>query len=199
VTEDADLGLRLVRAGYGVRTFDSDTYEEAPGDFVSLARQRTRWLKGWMQTALTHCRHPLRLFAELGWRRAGAVLAMFVGGVLGPLLGPFFAGRFIFDAIYGDLLRPQNSMETILTELWCGVAALGAVSLLWPLWLGIRRRRLGRHWRKIFMLPLWLAMLTFAAWRALSELWLRPFHWEKTEHGLARRETPAPFRRKATV
>jgi len=199
VTEDADLGLRLVRAGYGVRTFDSDTYEEAPGDFVALARQRTRWLKGWMQTALTHCRHPLRLFAELGWRRASAVMAMFVGGVLGPLFGPFFAARFIYDTVCGDLLRPQGSVETILAGLWCSVAALGAISLLWPLWLGLRRRGLVRHWRKLLCLPLWLAMLTFAAWRAFSELWLRPFHWEKTEHGLARRETPSPIRRTAIV
>ena len=92
VTEDADLGLRLARAGYDVRTFGSDTYEEAPGDFVALARQRTRWLKGWMQTALPHCRHPLRLIADLGPRRAGAVMAMFFGGVLGPLLGAFLRG-----------------------------------------------------------------------------------------------------------
>jgi len=199
VTEDADLGLRLVRAGYGVRTFNSDTYEEAPGDFVALTRQRTRWLKGWMQTALAHCRHPYRLFVDLGWRRASAVMAMFIGGVLGPLLGPFFAARFILDALYGDLLAPRSADEMILTLLWCGVAGLGAVSLLWPLWLGVRRRKLARHLPQLLLLPAWLAMLTFAAWRALSELWLRPFHWEKTEHGLARRETPAPLRRKATV
>ena len=33
VTEDADLGLRLARAGYAVRTFDSHTLEEAPATF----------------------------------------------------------------------------------------------------------------------------------------------------------------------
>ena len=191
--------MRLVRAGYGVRTFGSETYEEAPSDFAALTRQRTRWLKGWMQTALAHCRHPLRLFGELGWRRAGAVVAMFVGGVVGPLLGPFFAARFLHDAIYGDLLTPKDGVGIVLTALWCGVAALGAVSLLWPLWLGVRRRNLVRHRRNLLLLPLWLAMLTFAAWRALIELWLRPFHWEKTEHGFARRETPAPIRRKAIV
>lgn len=199
VTEDADLGLRLVRAGYAVRTFDSETWEEAPEDFAALARQRTRWLKGWMQTALAHCRHPLRLFGELGWRRAGAVIAMFVGGVLGPLFGPFFAARFLHDAIYEDLLRPRGGVETALAILWCGVAALGAVSLLWPLWMGVRRRKLVRHWRMLLFLPAWLAMLTFAAWRAFYELWMRPFHWEKTEHGFAHRETPAPIRQKATV
>jgi cellulose synthase/poly-beta-1,6-N-acetylglucosamine synthase-like glycosyltransferase len=199
VTEDADLGLRLARAGYGVRTFDSDTYEEAPGDFVALARQRTRWLKGWMQMALAHCRHPLRLVADLGPRSAGAVMAMFFGGVLGALLGPFFAARFMCDALYGALLRSTNVGDILLASLWCGVAGLGVISLVWPLWLGIRRRNLGSHWPKLALLPLWLAMLTFAAWRALFELWMRPFHWEKTEHGFSRRETPSPVRRKAIV
>jgi glycosyltransferase XagB len=30
-------------------------------------------------------------------------------------------------------------------------------------------------------------MLSLAAWRACFELWRRPFHWEKTEHGLTAR------------
>jgi cellulose synthase/poly-beta-1,6-N-acetylglucosamine synthase-like glycosyltransferase len=49
VTEDADLGLRLARAGYVVRTFESHTFEEAPATFHALVKQRTRWLKGWMR------------------------------------------------------------------------------------------------------------------------------------------------------
>ncbi len=49
VTEDADLGLRLARAGYIVKTFDSQTFEEAPLTFKDLLDQRTRWLKGWMR------------------------------------------------------------------------------------------------------------------------------------------------------
>jgi cellulose synthase/poly-beta-1,6-N-acetylglucosamine synthase-like glycosyltransferase len=52
VTEDADLGLRLARAGYIVKTFDSQTFEEAPLTFRALLDQRTRWLKGWMRLVM---------------------------------------------------------------------------------------------------------------------------------------------------
>jgi hypothetical protein len=52
VTEDADLGLRLARAGYIVKTFDSQTFEEAPLTFKALLDQRTRWLKGWMRLVM---------------------------------------------------------------------------------------------------------------------------------------------------
>ena len=50
VTEDADLGIRLARLGYRVGVISSTTWEEAPPTFNLWLKQRTRWLKGWMQT-----------------------------------------------------------------------------------------------------------------------------------------------------
>jgi cellulose synthase/poly-beta-1,6-N-acetylglucosamine synthase-like glycosyltransferase len=185
VTEDADIGLRLVRAGYALSTFDSHTYEEAPAEFRALVKQRTRWLKGWMQTALVHCGHPLRLVDDLGPRRAAAVLAMFVGNVLGPLLGPFLTVRLVYDALFGPLFAPANFLETTATILWCAVALSGAAALVLPLWFGAPKRGFSR--RALAFLPLWLLMLSLASWRAFHELWRRPFHWEKTAHGLTRR------------
>jgi cellulose synthase/poly-beta-1,6-N-acetylglucosamine synthase-like glycosyltransferase len=49
VTEDADLGIRLARAGWHVGVLNSTTWEEAPPTFRIWKGQRTRWLKGWMQ------------------------------------------------------------------------------------------------------------------------------------------------------
>jgi Glycosyl transferase family group 2 len=68
VTEDADLGMRLARAGYLCQVLDSTTYEEAPRRFMCWLRQRTRWLKGYMQTWLVHMRFPRALWRELGPR-----------------------------------------------------------------------------------------------------------------------------------
>jgi len=187
VTEDADLGLRLARAGYSVQTFDSHTFEEAPALFRALVKQRTRWFKGWMQTAIVHCRHPARLFADLGATRAFAVLAMFVGGVLGPLLGPLLMSRLAYDALFGALLAPKTAFETVCSALWCFLALSGAVALVWPLALGMKRRKLSSHRAALPWLPLWLLMLSIACWRAFFELWRKPFHWEKTEHGLTTR------------
>ncbi len=50
VTEDADLGLRLARLGFKVSVIPSDTWEEAPATAAQWFGQRTRWIKGWMQT-----------------------------------------------------------------------------------------------------------------------------------------------------
>jgi hypothetical protein len=53
--------------------------------------------------------------------------------------------------------------------------------------LGAERRGLRRHRGALVYLPLWLLMLSVASWRAFMELWLKPFYWEKTEHGLTLR------------
>jgi glycosyltransferase XagB len=49
VTEDADLGLRLARFGYGVGILPSSTQEEAPALIDAWLKQRRRWSKGWMR------------------------------------------------------------------------------------------------------------------------------------------------------
>ena len=54
MTEDADLGVRLARLGYQTGVLASTTWEEAPPVFGVWLTQRTRWLKGWMQTYLVH-------------------------------------------------------------------------------------------------------------------------------------------------
>ena len=56
VTEDADLGIRLHRLGWQTGVIASTTYEEAPQRWSVWLPQRTRWLKGWMQTYLVHTR-----------------------------------------------------------------------------------------------------------------------------------------------
>ena len=194
VTEDADLGLRLARAGYIVKTFASHTGEEAPVDVDAFLAQRSRWLKGWMQTAIVHCRDPLRLMRDLGLRRMLAVLGMFASGFVGPLLAPLLTTAFCYRAIFDDLLSPRTPAQIALSTLWCFLALSGAAAILWPLLLGMRRRGLTPFWPALLLLPLWQLLLSVAAWRALAELRDNPFLWRKTEHGLAPRvETAALY------
>lgn len=56
VTEDAELGLRLHGAGYRTAMLPSATLEEACAVAGPWLRQRTRWLKGYLQTWVVHTR-----------------------------------------------------------------------------------------------------------------------------------------------
>jgi len=193
VTEDADLGLRLARAGFAVRTFRSHTREEAPEAFGALLSQRGRWMKGWMQTTLAHCRDPRRLFKDLGPKRAIATLGMFAGGFAAPLIGPPLTLAFLWRAVFGDLLHPRDGFELALAAIWCSLAAGGLVASLCPILIGMRRAGLESLAPALLAAPAWKMMQSAAAWRALFELKSQPFLWRKTEHGLARRIEDAPL------
>jgi len=73
VTEDADLGLRVAAQGMTVSTLASTTLEEACCRPWPWIKQRTRWIKGYMQTALVHTRHPIRFVRAAGLHAAATL------------------------------------------------------------------------------------------------------------------------------
>ena len=88
VTEDADLGIRLARHGYRTAVLASTTWEEAPPRFGIWLRQRTRWLKGWMQTYLVHTRELSRLHRDLGCAASVGFHALMGGLIVSALVHP---------------------------------------------------------------------------------------------------------------
>ena len=68
VTEDAEIGLRLARCGYHCGMLPSLTYEEAAAHWDNWLHQRSRWIKGWLQTWLVAMRSPGLLLREIGLR-----------------------------------------------------------------------------------------------------------------------------------
>ncbi|MGB0540853.1 MAG: glycosyltransferase, partial [Paracoccaceae bacterium] len=56
VTEDADLGLHLSRAGLRCALLDSKTFEEATKTPLTWIKQRSRWQKGYFMTYWCHNR-----------------------------------------------------------------------------------------------------------------------------------------------
>ena len=88
VTEDADLGIRLARRGWKTRIIDSVTAEEANSDLGNWMRQRSRWIKGHIQTYLVHNRNPVRTWRDLGTRRFIAFQLTLGAGPLVMLASP---------------------------------------------------------------------------------------------------------------
>ena len=81
MTEDADLGVRLARRGLRAETLASRTLEEAPVSIGAWMAQRTRWMKGWMQTFIVHNRAPGLFLHDVGWR-AFVGFEVLVGGMI---------------------------------------------------------------------------------------------------------------------
>jgi cellulose synthase/poly-beta-1,6-N-acetylglucosamine synthase-like glycosyltransferase len=184
VTEDADLGFRLARFGYRSVTFDSTTYEEAPVTFKIWFGQRSRWMKGWMQTWAVHMREPRRLWRETGWRGFVTLNVMVGGNVLTALAYPVLVIELAAWALsVGTSIVPGWFFSGPLAPLHIATAAAGLLSTAVTGLMGLSRRgRLRSGWI-LAATPLYWGCLSIAAWRALLELWSNPYHWEKTEHG----------------
>ncbi|MEZ5774733.1 MAG: glycosyltransferase [Hyphomicrobiaceae bacterium] len=192
VTEDADLGVRLARLGWTTAMLDSTTSEEAPFRPLGWLRQRTRWLKGWMQTYAVHMRRPGRLLADLGlWRFLGFHLV--IGGqVLSALAHPVFFAWLVLQAASGELLAPPEGI--VASAFWWLAAVnlvLGYATAVVLALLAILRARCWRLLPSAVFMPLYWLLVSLAAYRALWQLVRDPFLWEKTEHGISRRRTTA--------
>ncbi|HVZ05705.1 glycosyltransferase family 2 protein [Hyphomicrobium sp.] len=197
VTEDADLGIRLARLGYEVSIIHSETSEEAPATWKTWRGQRTRWIKGWMQTYLVHMRRPVRLWRDLGgWRFAG--FQVIIGGmVFSILVHPWFYVLALMHGLGGGQVTPSGAFLRWV----CGVNLATGYCAAWLLTF-VTAMRSGSPLRLIsaIWLPLYWLAISWAAYRALVEFIFKPFHWEKTTHGLAgshQRDARKPNRKSA--
>jgi len=174
VTEDADLGLRLAQFGYRVAMLDSTTHEEAPAHLSAWIKQRSRWLKGYMQTWLVHGRNAKSLVRHVG---LGGFLAfqLFLGGaVLSARVNPLLWAIFLATSVMGH----DGGLA------WASAfGALGANGLLTLLAVVSRERRGFVPYG--FTVTFYWVLISIAGYRSLWQLATRPFHWEKTTHGLS--------------
>ncbi|KMK64955.1 glycosyltransferase family 2 protein [Puniceibacterium sp. IMCC21224] len=185
VTEDADLGIRLTQKGYRVGVIDSTTFEEANVSIPNWIRQRSRWIKGYMQTFLVHSRRPIHL-----WRTIGPLgvfgFIFFIGGTfLSGLLNPVFWTIFAVWMFFGtDVISPYFPPQILylsLINLLAGNGLLIYLTMVAP----FRRRWTDLAPWGITVVGYWVLM-TIASYKALSQLVFNPFYWEKTQHGLSK-------------
>ncbi len=186
VTEDADIGFRLARFGYRAETIEATTQEEAPADISAFMGQRRRWCKGWYQTLITLCRQPRRLLCEVGGLRATIMVLILLSSVLAPLGAPLGIILVLRTLVQGGPFWPSTGFEAFMATLAAAVLFGGFGAILWPALLGMKRRGLLRLWPSLLLLPAYYALISLAAWTSLYDLLVRPYHWCKTEHGLAK-------------
>jgi cellulose synthase/poly-beta-1,6-N-acetylglucosamine synthase-like glycosyltransferase len=139
VTEDCDLGLRIYEKGYRTALLDSTTYEEANCKLGNWIRQRSRWVKGFIQTHLVHYRSGVNAVRKLGvWGAMGGYLAI-GGGSLMMLVNPIFWGLLLLYLVL--LIHGCMNDLTILEQItgphqyhgsYQGILGLRAWPLVYP-------------------------------------------------------------------
>lgn len=188
VTEDADLGIRLARFGWRVEDLVSTTWEEAPNTLAAWMNQRTRWMKGWMQSAAVHLRSPGQMLTALGLFRTTILVVTVFSVLAGSALYPLFLLAITLRV--ADPL-PFGEGGSLLALGDASIIVLVAAAVLAetvPATIALRRRRALHLLPYVMLAPITHLLTSFATWRAAIELVRRPYHWHKTMHGKARHE-----------
>ncbi len=183
VTEDCDLGMRLIKNGLKTAILDSITLEEANSDMVNWFWQRTRWIKGYVQTYLLHVRKPEEFKKKTHYWTfqlvvGGKVMSMFIN----PLMWLITISYFVFYAHIGLLV--EEFFPPLI--LYMGIISLIVGNFLYMYYYMIGCSRHGHHQlvKYMYLVPIyWLAM-SVAAWVAVYKFITEPFYWSKTKHGL---------------
>ena len=183
VTEDADLGIRLARHGFHTELLDTTTGEEANCRALPWVKQRSRWLKGYLVTYLVHLRYPRRLHRELGLWRSIGFHAHFITAVSQFLLAPLL---WSFWLMLIGLPHPLLTLVPAPLLTTCAVLFFCAEIQNISLGLIATRRRRHRHlWPWVPTLHLYYPLGCLTAYKALYALVVKPFYWDKTQHGLS--------------
>jgi len=185
VTEDADLGIRIYKENMYCSMVWSLTKEEAPISLWAWMKQRTRWIKGHMQTWLVHMRHPIRLYKKLGL--IGFIgMQLFLGAptlifMISPIMwlvwSLFISGVFRLDGTQPDWYNSVLYLSIILLYLGIFMQILFAIAAtLKNKWRGMVAYSLA--------FPFYWVLHCVASFRALWQLIKCPHYWEKTTHGV---------------
>jgi cellulose synthase/poly-beta-1,6-N-acetylglucosamine synthase-like glycosyltransferase len=189
VTEDADLGVRAYAKGYKVAIINSTTYEEANNDFFNWIRQRSRWIKGYMQTWLVHMRNPVTLWKKVGWK-GFLGFNFFIGAtpitfLIYPVLLGIFVCYVIFDLETIRTLFPDWVLFISIFNL-----LVGNILMIYVNMMAVFKRRFYELILFAIANPIYWLMHSMAAYKGLYQLIVKPFYWEKTNHGLSKVNNP---------
>lgn len=184
VTEDADIGIRLARKKLKTEMIDTYTYEEAPINAKCWVLQRSRWFKGHLQTYLVHMREPKKLYEELGADKFLKLQLTFGTSVFIPLANPILwvllAATWVAPMMFAWLI-PSYLQPLCLFNLVVGNSSYIAIYVV-----ACIKLKKNRYIPYALAMPAYWALHSFAAWRGVIQLIRKPFHWDKTSHGVSK-------------
>lgn len=176
VTEDADLGIRLYSKGYKVHILDSKTLEEAPISLGNWLTQRIRWIKGFIQTSyvflLSH-----KNYQVLGLRKVLSIYVFICFSSYSFLCMPWIMLTFLF------------TLDQYVYYLWFINTCLSLAFVYSCVYYITRQKKCTLI--DFCILPLWpfyFVLHSIAAYLSLIEIFLMPFKWNKTTHGVSAAE-----------
>lgn len=171
LTEDVELALRLVEKKHLIKYApDVRSGQETPNTIGDLVKQRVRWYRGYMETALKYG----RLLDSLNKKTLDAEIS---------LAGPFMMVVSLLSYINWFFIALFLSQSTPIISLTGVIIALTAISLI-SLGVALTASQRPIKLRNLIWIPsiyvYWLLQIFIAGWAFLKLLFRRKRVWSKT-------------------
>ena len=182
VTEDADIGIRLKQKNYHIVMMESETAEEAVISVGNWIHQRSRWIKGFIQTFLVHSKNLA------GFIRASGIIG-FTGFILfiGMPVLIFLSIPFLLILGCAALWFNADMPSFLLPMMWGNLSLVLVISLV----NAVLINKYGKGWKTrslltILVFPFYFILHSIAAIKAVYDIIVNPYKWNKTAHGVSK-------------
>jgi cellulose synthase/poly-beta-1,6-N-acetylglucosamine synthase-like glycosyltransferase len=171
LTEDVELAIRLVEKNHLTKYApDICSGQETPNDIRGLFKQRVRWYRGYMETAIKYG----RLLDKLSKKTIDAEIS---------LIGPFLMVISLISYINWAMLALFFSTSNPILNFTGLVIALTAASLI-SIGIALTAAEKPIKLRNVLWIPsiyaYWLLQMSIASWAFLKLLTRRKRVWNKT-------------------
>ena len=171
LTEDVELALRLVEKNHHIKYApDVCSGQETPNSLGPLVKQRVRWYRGYMETAIKYG----RLLDNLNKRTVDAEISM---------AGPFMMVVSLLSYVNWFFVAIFLSQSNPVLDFTGLVIALTAVSLV-SVGIALTASEKPIRLRNILWIPFiyiyWVIQMFIAGWAFLKLVFRRKRVWDKT-------------------
>lgn len=177
VTEDCDLGMRLVKRGFRTAIVNSTTFEEANSKLLNWFKQRTRWIKGYMQTYLVHTRNLKNLPLSFQLVVGGKVFSLLIN----PIMWVITLIYFVFRSSSSRLIESFFPGPVLYMGVICFI--FGNFLYLYYYMVGSAKRKQYSLVKYALLTPIYWLGMSLASYKAVLEMIKNPHYWNKTKHG----------------
>lgn len=140
VTEDCELGIRIYEHGWKTAVLDSVTMEEANSRLWNWMRQRSRWVKGFIQTHYAHFRDLPTTCRRLGvygaagcFMSVGASALMMLTNLIFWPITLFYLTLIVHGLVHGETLSSMLISDNARPSAFQGMEFAGMIFKPWPL------------------------------------------------------------------
>lgn len=186
VTEDAELGVRIARAGYKVSYLNSITEEECPITIHAWIKQRTRWIKGFMQTFCEYMffKKPICIKSTINFKPIRKLKFFdIITFNLFIMMSFFFFITMMVIFLNLDIATNIKDFKLLIIMSYINIFSFLIMTYM-SFIIIIVKNKIKFNVFYLILFPFYWILHYIAGVRACYYLIVKPFYWAKTKHGI---------------